>query len=465
MFFCIFCIQFTFTPWLQSNLIMKVKLLRSFTMILFLVWSRKAECDSDFSFMQELKEERETEKDWEITEADLLRIVSETPLQDPLNSFYDPFEPYRIITYAYHKPITNPALHKNPPLPPGFLPQNAPPKSLPTDFFFEDSSFRHIVLEEHAAAFCPFLRRWRDRNPLRTYPIGPNFSEVHPPIKFTPGKGYEVDAELDYLNFRSRQAAHEFTKKITLKAALAAQSSSQQTENTTIYPVNCSKNDSNDPKSSNSAVKVKTVKPEETKKQKKKSKHLEELDVLLSKINEVITSRPECRNLEAFVSIPDYDLRVTSPPSCLEEVIFLLEEHEDRANPVSRESNLPDIVDKLEHYRKVLKDLNEIEALNFGTAKRSGKCPFGFSSISGIKLKSKSKGSNKKRNDQIVKDQISRMKTFTGTVPKFAKLNEGETLFPTDSDSEFENVTKYVFPYKSVPFPSIQDTLKKYVSI
>ena len=63
----------------------------------------------------------------EITESELIKIATENHIQDPLNSFYDPFEPYRIISYAYWRPITNPALHKNPQIPPNFIPPNAPP--------------------------------------------------------------------------------------------------------------------------------------------------------------------------------------------------------------------------------------------------------------------------------------------------------------------------------------------------
>ena len=404
----------------------------------------------------------------EITESELIKIATENHIQDPLNSFYDPFEPYRIITYAYWKPITNPALHKNPQIPPNFLPPNAPPKSLPTDFFFQDSSARQLVLEEHAAAFCPFLRRWRDSNPLKPYPIDQEFINNHPPIKFTPGKGYEIDTELDWLNFLSRRATDEFARKFTLdtfaaRAAAAAaekavQPVSSSVSQTTSAPVTVVQAGKQDKK------KTGTGKNEKPKK-KKKIKSLPELDIFLSKIEEVKKNRSDCRKHQNFISVPPpMDMRINSPPNCLQEVVFLLEEHEDRTNPVGRESKSPEIVDKVEHYRQILIRLDAMGAskgLSFGPrSPRAGrKCPFGFKSH----LKSNKPKIKEKTKIQIAKTKS--LKTFKGNVPQFALLKEGEEIFPSESDPEFENVTKYVFPYKLVPFPSIQDTLKKYVSI
>lgn len=424
---------------------MKLILLR----ILILVSFLKISSGGSINESEEIEEDEETEEekeikvDEEITEAELLKIASEDHIQDPLNSFYDPFEPYRIITYAYWNPITNPALHKNPQLPPNFLPPNAPPKSLPADFFFQDTAARQIVLEEHAAAFCPFLRRWRESNPIKPFPVGLRFSDTHPAIKFTPGVGYDIDTELEMLNIVSRQATDEFARKLELDSV--ARMMEAEAEARAANPEAFVEEPSSPVNPQNESRPVGKV---------KEPKRIADLDILLSKIEEVKGNRSDCRKLENFIAPPaPLNMNIDYPSSCLQEVIFLLEEHEDRTSPIGRESNIPEIVDKVEHFRQIL--LKRASSVGASDQSKGKKCPFGF--------KSPKKPVPEPKPLFV---PVKTKKTFyKGTVPKFAQLNEGEELFPSQSESEFENVTKYLFSYKLVPFPSIQNTLKKYVSI
>lgn len=414
-------------------------------------------------------EEDDDEDEESISESELIKIATENHIHDPLNSFYDPFEPYRIITYAYWKPITNPALHKNPPIPPNFLPPNAPPKSLPTDFFFQDTAARQIVLDEHAAAFCPFLRRWREKYPLKPYPVVSGFSNTHPPIKFVPGKGYEIDTELDWLNLLSRRATDELARKYTIKtaaaraAAMAAAAKAAQTEfisgngaNIPAFPFPLPVSQSQPPEEPRKKEPRK-VESSSKPKNKKPSTRSSDLEVLLSKIDEVKRKRPDCRKHENFISIPPpMNMKLSAPPPCLLEVIFLLEEHEDRTDPIGRESKLPEIVDKVEHYRQMLIKLDamgESKGIKFRPGR---KCPFGF------KSGAKKRKAKAKSDDPPVKKVT---KFYRGTIPQTAALKPGEEIFSTGNESESEFPTKYVFPYKLVPFPSIQDTLKRYFSI
>ena len=454
---------------------MKLILPSPFIIVIFLKFVFGSNEDKKIARTVEENEDAEVEDDEackEITESELLRIAAEDHIQDPLNSFYDPFEPYRIISYAYWRPITNPALHKNPQIPPNFIPPNAPPQSLPSDFFFQDSVARKLVLEEHAAAFCPFLRRWRESNPLKPYPIEKEFTKNHPPIKFTPGKGYEIDTELDWLNILSRRATDDLARKFILNSVAARTAIAKAAEAQTpaaapeAVPVKDSQN------SKKTDIKKDNIKTQPAV-NKKKSKTRTELDVLLSKIEDVKRRRLDCRKLENFMDIPPpMGMFIYSPPNCLQEVVFLMEEHEDRNNPIGRESKSPEIVDKVEHFRQVLIKLNAISeskgsAFDRMLRKHGGKCPFGFKSHKNTKNnKSKQVPKSKEKDKETVKlSNAGAIKVYQGTVPKFAELEEGETVFPSDSDTEFENVTKYVFPYKLVPFPSIQNTLKKYVSI
>lgn len=376
----------------------------------------------------------------ELNDIELRKIVAEQPLDDPLNAFFDPYEPYRLSTFAYWHPITFPREHANPPLPAGFLPPNAPPKSFPSDFFFHDDEARRIVLGEHAAAFCPFLRRWREKHPLKPYPVEADFLQRHPPIKFTPGKGYDIDMELARLNYLTRQAQEEILKK----AGQEAQSAEIKAKHA---------DDGKKPKNTKQTPKCQEP-PKVKEEQKgstgpngkkkngkgKKKKSIWELKVLLDVIETVKRSRPDCSKHSKFLEKPQPSSPyLSAPPDCLQEVIFYMDELEDSHDPVELEDNIPEIVDKVEFYRHILIRLNEFKAGN-----KKGKCPFGF--------KAKNESTNP-------------VKVYQGTIPKWAELKSGEEIFPSDDDPEWGKMEKYRFAYKQVPFPSIQDTLKKYVSI
>lgn len=372
----------------------------------------------------------------ELTDSELSKIVAEQPFDDPLNGFYDPFEPFRLSTFAYWHPITFPKEHVNPPLPAGFLPLNSPPKNFPSDFFFHDDDeaiqndeFRRLLLEEHAASFCPYLRRWREKHPLKPYPVESDFLESHPPIKFITGKGYEIDMELIQLNILSQKAQEQIVREAV--------------ENNTEEAKNAS------PHESKEASRVKD------KKKKRKRKSIWKLDVMLRVIEKVKRNRKDCRKNYKFLDPPkQMNFKFNSLPTCMEEVIFYMDDMEDLQKPSINDRKIPDLVDKVEYYRNMLIDLNVLKVekrRNYSLDRdnddpeknKNKKCPFGF------------KRTNSKVNQ-----------AHQGTIPKWAELSENETIY-SSSDDEMENnyPTKYLFPYKQVPFPSIQDTLKKYVSI
>lgn len=379
----------------------------------------------------------------ELTDAELRKIVAEQPLDDPLNAFFDPFEPYRLSTFAYWHPITFPKEHANPPLPAGFLPLNAPPKSFPSDFFFQDDEARRIVLGEHAASFCPYLRRWREKHPLKPYPVDEEFLQVHPPIKFVPGKGYEIDMEQARLNFLTNRAQEQILREVVEDVQAQGAMASAETVLEEDQEMNKSEetNTAKPKKESEKNGKRKKKKP-------KKKKAIWELRVLLDVIAKVKKARPDCKRNYKFLAPPsENNYQLTSPPSCLEEVIFYMDEMEDIHNPVGIEEGLPEIVNKVEHYRQILIKLDVLNENRKKGKKRKGKCPFGF------------KKSNNGSDDKA-------RKIYQGNIPKWAELKSGETVY-SSSDEEMEKkiISKYRFPYKQVPFPSIQDTLKKYVSI
>lgn len=392
----------------------------------------------------------------ELTDAELRKIVAEQPLDDPLNAFYDPYEPYRLSTFAYWHPITFPKEHANPPLPVGFLPPNAPPKSFPSDFFFHDDDARRIVLGEHAAAFCPHLRRWREKHPLKPYPVEADFLKLHPPIKFTPGKGYEIDHELKKLNDLTRKAEEEIMKEAVMgkqstemkaksddgsknnkkskQEPLPQEQRPPKTEEVQNQPE--IKEDANEKTSG-------PKKKEEIKGGKKQKKKIWELKVLMDVIRKVMIARPDCRTYGKFLETPLPSVHyLSTPPDCLQEVVFYMDELEDIHNPVKIEDNIPEIVNKVELYRHVLVKLYEYKT---GKQKGKGRCPFGF-----------------KSKNEVEENPV---KIYKGTIPKWAALKPGEEIYTSDDDSKSERVEKYRFAYKQVPFPSIQDTLKKYVSI
>lgn len=366
----------------------------------------------------------------ELTDAELSKIVAEQPFDDPLNAFFDPFEPYRLSTFAYWHPITYPKEHVNPPLPAGFLPLNAPPKNFPTDFFFKDGEAvqtdesRRIVLGEHAASFCPYLRRWREKHPLKPYPVESDFLQSHPPIKFVPGKGYEIDTELARLNALTRQAQEQILR-----------------EAAPVNPVDEAVISSDSDAEDTSATEAKSAQRRKQKEhRKKRKKSIWQLSVLLDVIEKVKKARPDCKKNSKFLDAQsETDYHFSSRPSCLEEVIFYMDELEDIHDPVDLDDGVPEIVNKIDYYRQILIDL---DALN--TNKREPrKCPFGF----------------KKK-----PDDVKACKIYQGTVPKWAELQAGETVYSSDDEAKMI-VSSYRFQYKQVPFPSIQDTLKKYVSI
>ena len=391
----------------------------------------------------------------ELSDTELRKIVAEQPLDDPLNAFYDPYEPYRLSTFAYWNPITFPKEHANPPLPAGFLPPNAPPKSFPSDFFFHDDEARRIVLGEHAAAFCPYLRRWRDKHPLKPYPVEADFLQRHPPIKFTPGKGYDIDMELARLNFLTRQAQEEILKKAEQEARSAENKEKYYNENDegkkSKKPKQSSASQEQQPKAQqqnqkeSTGGKVNKSIPTDKKKGGKKmtKKIIWELDVLMDMIERVRNSRSDCKKFDKFLEkplpTPQY---LSTPPDCLQEVIFFMDELEDIHDPISLEDDIPEINDKVEYYRHILIKLKELK-----TGKKKGKCPFGFKGGKDANAKS--------------------VKVYQGSIPNWAESKPGEKIYSSDDDEdgEWDKIEKYRFAYKQVPFPSIQDTLKKYVSI
>lgn len=395
----------------------------------------------------------------ELSDVELRKIVAEQPLDDPLNAFYDPYEPYRLSTFAYWHPITFPKEHANPPLPVGFLPPNAPPKSLPSDFFFHDDEARRIVLGEHAAAFCPYLRKWREKHPLKPYPVEGDFIRRHPPIKFTPGKGYDIDHELKKINDLTRKAEEEIMKeagmgKQSAETKAKSEDDGKNLKNPASHEQKFAKSGGEQQQKTHPEIKKEeTSSSKEGEKSKSKNnnsnrnnnnkkKVIWELKVLMEVIQRVKNTRPDCKNYKNFLETPLYSVHyLSTPPDCLQEVIFFMDELEDINDPIYLEENVPEIINKVEFYRHVLVKLYEFRA-----GKKKGKCPFGF----------------KSKNEATVEYSV---KIYKGSIPRWAELKPGEEIYSSDVDSKWENVEKYRFAYKQVPFPSIQDTLKKYVSI
>lgn len=401
----------------------------------------------------------------ELSDIELRKIVAEKPLDDPLNAFYDPFEPYRLSTFAYWHPITFPKDHANPPIPAGFLPPTAPPKSFPDDFFFHDEEFRRIVLGEHAAAFCPFMRKWREKHPLKAYPgYSSDFIERHPPIKFTHLKGYEIDWELERLNVLTRQAQNKILQEAEAQDSNKIKETDKNVSSKLENKINLKKSFVE-----NSNSKKQKTKPVYGKvKKQKKTRAQWEFEILLEAIETVRKgeTRPDCKSFSKFTSpsesAPNSNFNfIHTPPTCLQEAIFHMEELEDLYDPIELEDNIPEPVnkDKVEHYRQILVQYDS--AINSKSS--GGKCPFSASQ------KSADNNNNKEHENETTN------KVYQGTVPKWAQLVTGENLFSSEHEEDAQESEtrakqpkrpeKYRFAYKSVPFPSIQKTLKKYVSL
>ena len=404
----------------------------------------------------------------EISDAELSKIVAEMPLDDPLNAFYDPYEPYRLLTFAYWRPITYPDEHKNPPLPTGFIPCNVPPKSFPADFFLHDDEAKELVQNEHAASFCPFLRRWRRKHPLKAYPVGPDFLQNHPAFKFIPGRGYEVDVELENIKRRSRSIEQGILNKAAKerkRKGNRAQQKSESDRGQTLESDGRQKMDSEDsqpPTSTNTNI--------STNRNKKRRDPYFDLKILLKIIDHVKKIRSDCQNDFSFTEpLPSKSVSFRARANCLHEVIIRMEEKEDMHSHVDRSGNFPEIANKYEYFRQILLKMNNGKGL-----KKGEKCPFGFGTF---------------KNSEETHLSAASLKVYRGAIPDWAKLKPGEEIFSLSNDSEKEkddekekysnhnnninnnnnnnhnHKNQYLFSYKQVPFPSIQDTLKKYVGL
>ncbi len=370
----------------------------------------------------------------ELSEAELRKIVAERPEDDPLNAFYDPFEPYRLSTYAYWHPITEAHRHANPLLPSGFLPAFAPPTGFPSDFFHDDEGARKLVLEEHAASFCPFLRRWREGHPLRPYPLSPDFILKHPPIKFVPGTGYQVDTELNHLTllYRSIRRAKsdkgdrekdkedkgDREKDKEDKGDSDSTSDSDSNDSSDCSTDSASASDYSNVSSISFAFELKRAIEGVKRRHKKSGSH-------------------RCLRDENFVQQKTAKMGglLGESISCLEEAIFMVELEEDLISPVEREEN-PELIDKFTFYLNLL-------GCNSSNSRQS-------------------KTATSKHSNSSVPAKVKEV-SYRGRVPEWAKPVSGEELY---SDTEQVLLPEtYHFPYSSVPLPSIQNTLQKFVNI
>lgn len=370
----------------------------------------------------------------ELSDAELRKIVAERPEDDPLNAFYDPFEPYRLSTYAYWHPITDPQKHTNPLLPSGFLPPFAPPKSLPNDFFHDnDEEARKLVLEEHAAAFCPFLRRWREEHPLKPYPIGPDFMKRHPPIKFVSGTGYKLDTELARLNslFEELRAKRLKEMQTTRMSTKKDQVKSKDIDNDSESEKFSSLSDSSEASCSTDTDDA------------LQEKALKRIKTAMAQVKRAHKSRgsKQCSKDSDFVSSSAISVDRLDSISCLEEAIFTADLEEDLIAPVERDESVAELNDKFEFFRELL-------LKHFG-AEGKGKS----------QTRHLSRAENDSKRIKEARKEIS----YRGSVPDWARPEAGEELY--SSDEEVDLPETYCFPYSPVPLPSIQSTLQKFVNI
>lgn len=429
------------------------------------------------SIIDPMDEDKDSEKEGDFNDAELGRIVVEIPLDDPMNAFYDPQEPYRLSNYAYWRPITYPEVHENPPLPTGFIPPNAPPRSLPSDFFNDDEA-RKLVLSEHGASFCPYLRRWREKHPLKPYQLGPDFMQRHPPIKFISGKGYEIDFELDHIKKLSQTIEEEVLDDYATKLYYGEISPNP-------LPIPSEKNALNVPNvpnmpptdaatntvpgsgpdlSSAGQTALNEIPPEISEERKPMRKNpYGELGFLLKIVGEVQNVRMDCRNMTDFTKpIVAENVYYSYPPSCLLEVVLRMEEIEDIHDASDDERDSPEIADKPEYFRQILLRVGDEKDFDLK------KCPFGFGNSKSKKKKKESEKSaiSKPQNPHKQIKSSNFPKIYKGKIPEWAKLNPGERIFSTEEeDSDGAYAEKYLFPYTPVPLPSIQKTLKKYVGL
>lgn len=373
----------------------------------------------------------------DLTDSDLRRIVSEQAIDDPLNGFYDPFEAYRLSTYAYFNPITFPLEHDNPPIPVGFLPPNAPPKSLPSDFFFFNDDSHRIVLGEHAASFCPYIRRWREKHPLRPYPVEENFLDRHPPIKFDPSVGYTIDIEQCPLNSIFRKAEEELFEKYAYE---------MEQEILESGIVDFEDTDSQVPAKSDKASDLKALRSPFFKWKK-----------FMEIVRGLMKKRSDCSTLKKFTEpVVYFGMYGSSPLTCMQEAIILLDKWEDDNLEITIEEEIPEFVDKAEKYRQIL-------LLKSRKAKKEGKCPFNYfnsSHDSKDKDHHNSKTKTKKGDTSYLPSRPTRL--FKNSLPKWLELGPGERLFSSEEEPEPDT---YRFLYKQVSFPSIQKTLRKFACI
>ena len=222
----------------------------------------------------------------------------------------------------------------------------------------------------------------------------------------------------------------------------------------------------------NSKLKKQKTKPVNRRARKpKKTRAQWEFEILLEAIETVRKggTRPDCKSFSKFTSLsesaPNFNF-IHTPPTCLEEAIFHMEELEDIYDPIELEDNIPEPVgkDKVEHYRQIL--------IQYHSAINGGKCPFSAASEKNKHEEQKTADNNNNNNKKNENENETINKVYQGSVPKWAELVAGEKLFSSEDEEDApENETRakkpenYRFAYKSVPFPSIQKTLKKYVSL
>lgn len=330
----------------------------------------------------------------DLSDNELTQLVEETPESDPLNSFYDPHESYRLNTYAYWKPITIPSEHANPALPPGFLPLNAPPHSLPDDFYHEEES-RFLAMTEHAASMCPYIRRWRELNPLRPYPVGPDFATRHAPIKFVPGRGYEIDKELAELNAALRDSFK--------------QNGAEEAKPTGTTEL----------RAGTGTRSLKLLKWQ--------------VQVLIKAVMLVQKRRPrECSKLSDFVgpaaAKPAASSALMTDKTCFQEAIYELEMVEDVKIPVGLFNDHPEPADKVLFYGPLLTKLLQLR-LSEGRPHP---------------LPRKPKDAEKAR---------PRQRRASSEIPAWAQLEAGERLMYLSGDEQAWP-ERYLFPYTAVSLPS-----------
>ena len=125
------------------------------------------------------------------------------------------------------------------------------------------------------------------------------------------------------------------------------------------------------------------------------------------------------------------DFRLDAPLTCLEEAIFLMEKREDMMPKLA--GKRVEIVDKKTHFLRLLREHLE------------------------------SKNNAKNKSGSPMHDSQEKISYFRGTIPEWAIPESDEELY--SSTEEVKLPEKYSFAYKSVPLPSIQNTLQKFVNL